>query len=99
MLHGELVRLRSLEISDAERAHAWVNDREVTQFTSARYPYSVATEEAWLRDMPANSFAAGVRLAIESFPRDVKSPQRSLVSCRICVERQDDIPAVALQAS
>lgn len=66
MLHGDLVRLRSLEISDAERAHTWVNDREVTQFTSARYPYSVATEEAWLRDMPANSFVAGVRLAIET---------------------------------
>lgn len=66
MLEGQVVNLRALEVTDAERVYRWVNDRDVTRFTSARYPYSMADEEAWLRDMAMNSYGDGVRLAIET---------------------------------
>ena len=66
MLEGELVRLRALEPSDAALLQRWVNDREVTHFTSARYLFSLQSEEAWVRERPPNSLANGVRLAIET---------------------------------
>ncbi len=67
MLEGRLVRLRALEAADLEREYRWVNDDEVTQYlASIRYPMSRADEERWLRDRPANSFASGVTLAIET---------------------------------
>lgn len=65
MLEGELVRLRALERSDAERLHAWVNDGEVTHHTSARYQRSLLDEERWFDELPPNGFG-GVRLAIET---------------------------------
>lgn len=66
MLKGRLINLRALEVTDAERVFRWVNDRDVNRFTSARYPFSMADEEAWLRDMAMNSYEDGVRLAIET---------------------------------
>ena len=66
MLVGQLVNLRALEVTDAERVYRWVNDRGVTRFTSARYPYSMADEETWLRGMAINSYGEGVRLAIDT---------------------------------
>ena len=44
MLDGKLVRLRALEPSDAERLYKWINDREVTHYLMARYPYSLEFE-------------------------------------------------------
>ena len=68
MLEGKLVRLRALEPTDAEAAHAWFNDREVTHFLAARYPISRADEERWLARVGGeeNGFANGVHLAIET---------------------------------
>ena len=66
MLEGKLVRLRPLESTDLERAHAWINDREVTHYLAARFPLSLADERRWLEEAPANSSAGGVRLAIET---------------------------------
>ncbi len=67
MIDGTLVRLRALEPSDAERAYAWINDREVTRFLMARYPMSHGDEERWLADSSGNNgFARDVRLAIET---------------------------------
>ena len=67
MLEGRLVRLRSLEPSDAERAYTWINDREVTRFLMARYPMSHGDEAKWLADSTlANGFANDVRLAIDT---------------------------------
>lgn len=68
MLDGELVRLRALESTDLERLYAWINDRELTRYLTARYPVSMAEEERWLKDIPANSLA-GVQLAIETKDR------------------------------
>lgn len=65
MLEGKMVRLRALEPADLERCYRWVNDGEVTHYLSLRYPLSMADEERWLREGPANGFA-GVRLAIET---------------------------------
>ena len=65
MLVGRSVRLRAMEPGDAERAHAWMNDPEVTYYLTARYP-SASAAENWLAGGPANSFAEGVRLAIET---------------------------------
>jgi RimJ/RimL family protein N-acetyltransferase len=66
MLEGKLVRLRAREPDDLERAYAWINDGEVTHQLTLRYPLSRADEERRLREMPSNTFANGVNLAIES---------------------------------
>jgi len=59
MLEGRLVKLRSQEMSDAERKHRWVNDREVTATLGNRYEWSLAAEEEFLRSRvsKAPSFA------------------------------------------
>jgi RimJ/RimL family protein N-acetyltransferase len=46
---GALVNLRPLEMSDLDRVHTWINDREVTRFLNARYPMPLLAEEQWLR--------------------------------------------------
>ena len=66
MLEGTLVRLRPLEPADLEREYRWINDREVTRYLAARYPIAMEQEERWLRELPANDFTHGVRLAIET---------------------------------
>ncbi len=67
MLEGTLVRLRAMELEDLEDALKWVNDREVTLWlTSLRYPMARKDEQKWFDDAPTNSFANGVRLAIET---------------------------------
>lgn len=66
MLEGESVILRAMEPADLERAHRWMNDPEVRRYVAMRYPMARTDEEAWLRDRPANSFAEGVRLAIDT---------------------------------
>jgi RimJ/RimL family protein N-acetyltransferase len=48
MLTGRLIRLRAVEETDAERCHAWVNDREVTQFMGMRFPVSLMQEREWV---------------------------------------------------
>jgi RimJ/RimL family protein N-acetyltransferase len=65
MLEGALVTLRPLEVTDADRGYAWINDREVTRYLMARYPLSRADEERWFAGAPTNSFS-GVRLGIET---------------------------------
>jgi RimJ/RimL family protein N-acetyltransferase len=47
MIRGEKVVLRALEATDAERCHAWINDPEVTQFLTMRFPVSLLAEERW----------------------------------------------------
>ncbi len=46
-LIGERTRLRAVEPADAEAAFRWVNDPEVTEHLSLRYPLSMTTEHAW----------------------------------------------------
>lgn len=55
MIEGKLVNLRAIEIGDAERAHRWMNDREVTEHLSMRYPISMAGEEAWIAGQAAKA--------------------------------------------
>jgi RimJ/RimL family protein N-acetyltransferase len=50
MIEGTLVNLRAVEMSDLERYAAWFNDPEVTRFLNKRYLFSLAAEEAWLRE-------------------------------------------------
>ncbi|MEX0785376.1 MAG: GNAT family protein [Dehalococcoidia bacterium] len=66
MLEGQLVRLRAIEPGDLEREYVWINDLEVTRYLTARYPMSRADEERWIQSASPNSFAQGVRLAIET---------------------------------
>jgi RimJ/RimL family protein N-acetyltransferase len=68
MIEGELVNLRALEMSDLERNCRWMNDREVTEHLSMRYPLSLAAEEVWMRDGTAKPMAFGVNVffAIET---------------------------------
>ncbi|MGH9368492.1 MAG: GNAT family N-acetyltransferase, partial [Thermoanaerobaculia bacterium] len=67
MLQGKLVRLRALEPTDLERAHSWVNDREVTQYLMLRYPMSLAEEQKYLTETSSQgSSFQDVRLAIET---------------------------------
>ena len=60
MIEGTIVNLRAPEMTDLERNHRWINDGEVTRFLAARYPMSLAAEEAWMRDV------AGKMMSFES---------------------------------
>jgi RimJ/RimL family protein N-acetyltransferase len=66
MIEGKLVRLRALEPTDAEKAFAWINDREVTQFLMARYPWSLAAEREFVTEAAKRMEFGEVRLAIET---------------------------------
>ena len=48
MIEGKLINLRAIEMTDLDRYHAWINDREVTRHLFMRYPMSYAAEEAWI---------------------------------------------------
>jgi RimJ/RimL family protein N-acetyltransferase len=50
MLEGRIVNLRARGMADLERNTRWINDREVTRFMAARYLWSSAAEEQWMRD-------------------------------------------------
>ncbi|MEX1253435.1 MAG: GNAT family protein [Dehalococcoidia bacterium] len=65
MLDGQLVRLRAIEPGDRERAHAWLDDPEVTYYLTMRYPLASA-DPMWLADAQPASFANGVYLAVET---------------------------------
>jgi RimJ/RimL family protein N-acetyltransferase len=41
------VRLRSVEMEDAERYFPWINDPDVTEHLQLRYPISRASQRAW----------------------------------------------------
>ncbi|MBI2766823.1 MAG: GNAT family N-acetyltransferase [Chloroflexi bacterium] len=45
---GELIRLRAREPEDEPLLHQWVNDAEVTEFLSVRYPLSHGQEKAFI---------------------------------------------------
>ena len=67
MIEGKLVNLRAREMTDADRMTRWINDREVTRFMGARYPWSAAAEEAFLRGTTSAPMAFGdVSFAIET---------------------------------
>jgi RimJ/RimL family protein N-acetyltransferase len=66
MVQGKLVRLRAVEPEDAERAYRWINDREVTQFLMARYPYSLVAERDWAANAAKPNEFGEARFAIET---------------------------------
>ena len=66
MIQGKLVRLRALEPTDAERAYKWINDREVTRFLMARYPYSLAFEQDFMAQAAKANDYSETRFAIET---------------------------------
>lgn len=67
MIEGKLVNLRAREMADVERMTCWINDREVTRFMGARYPWSSAAEEAFVRGRTSSPMTYGdVSLAIET---------------------------------
>jgi RimJ/RimL family protein N-acetyltransferase len=66
MIEGKMIRLRALEPLDVDRVHAWINDREVTQYLVARYPLSLAFEEEWLKKATHASEYGDARFAIET---------------------------------
>jgi RimJ/RimL family protein N-acetyltransferase len=45
---GRLIRLRAREAEDEPSFFRWINDPEVTEHLSARYPYSHVQEKAYL---------------------------------------------------
>ena len=67
MIEGKLVNLRAREMTDVERMTRWINDREVTRYMGARYPWSSEAEEAFLRGSTSKPMAFGdVLFAIET---------------------------------
>jgi RimJ/RimL family protein N-acetyltransferase len=64
MIRGEKVVLRAPEPEDLERCYVWMNDREVTRFTTMRFPISRGAELKWLQQ--DRDPAQVVELAIES---------------------------------
>ncbi|MEX0682046.1 MAG: GNAT family protein [Dehalococcoidia bacterium] len=66
MIEGKLVRLRALELADAERAYRWINDREVTRYLMARYPLSMENEKEWAEAASKRTGFSDLGLAIET---------------------------------
>ena len=71
MIEGKLVDLRAAEMSDLDRNLCWMNDREVTQYLSMRYPLTLAAEEIWMRETTSKPMAFGgdVLFAIDTKDR------------------------------
>ncbi len=66
-LEGERVRLRPLELSDAERFRVWFSDPEFFHYLAgAAYQLSLAAEEEFIRARQTNDWEHGVALAIEA---------------------------------
>lgn len=61
---GRLVRLRAVEPDDEPRYHSWVNDPEVTENLTLRYPISHAAEKKWIEDATSPNYGNAV-FAIE----------------------------------
>lgn len=63
-IESDKVRLRPLEIADADEFHAWASDSDVTQFSlsSYAYPQSKSDIVRWLTDI--NSSAKTISLGI-----------------------------------
>jgi RimJ/RimL family protein N-acetyltransferase len=66
MTGGKLVRLRPIELDDLERYVHWVNDPEVMRFQSARYPWSRAAEEDWIKEAMRKTSPPEIILAIDT---------------------------------
>lgn len=64
MIVGQKVRLRALEESDLERCYRWVNDPEVTEHLTLRFPMSTQQERQWL--LQASSGDGDKSFAIEA---------------------------------
>jgi len=47
MIKGDKLALRAIEPEDAQRCHRWINDPEVTQFLTMRFPISMLAERKW----------------------------------------------------
>jgi RimJ/RimL family protein N-acetyltransferase len=65
-LAGELTLLRAVEPADAERAYRWVNDLEVTEHLSLRYPISRESERDWAERASSAQSYTNVLFAIET---------------------------------
>jgi len=65
-LTGTRTRLRAVEPADAEALYRWINDPEVTEYLSARYPTSLGEERAWAGRAAGHTGYARVTLAIET---------------------------------
>lgn len=64
MILGRNVRLRALEETDLERCYTWINDPEVTEHLTARFPISMHDERQWL--LRASSGDGDKAFAIET---------------------------------
>lgn len=53
---GRLVRLRAKEPEDEPAFFRWINDHEVVEHLSARYPFSHAQEREWITATAAPGF-------------------------------------------
>ena len=54
MIKGKKIKLRALEKNDLEKWVRWLNDAEVTKFTTIIYPFSMEEEEEWYRKTTAD---------------------------------------------
>lgn len=68
MIRGAKVILRAPEPEDLERCYTWMNDREVTRYTTMRFPISRAAERKWLEH--ERNPAETVELAITTLAGD-----------------------------
>jgi RimJ/RimL family protein N-acetyltransferase len=64
-LTGERTRLRAVEPADGLSSYPWVNDLEVTEHISLRYPISRAAEREWAERTTAAQSYRHVAFAIE----------------------------------
>jgi len=66
MIEGKLVRLRAVELRDADNAYRWINDREVTRNLMARYPFSMEFEKEWVQGAAKRTDFSDLSLAMDT---------------------------------
>jgi RimJ/RimL family protein N-acetyltransferase len=62
---GRLIRLRAVEADDEARYHSWVNDPEVTENLTIRYPISHEGQRKWMEGATTPDYANAV-FAVEA---------------------------------
>ncbi len=74
-LEGERVRLRPFDLADAPTTRRWVDDAEIVRLTGGvPYPFSLAAEEAAIRNEQTNDWDHGVHLVVEATGGEIPTP-------------------------
>lgn len=84
MIEGKRVKLRAIELGDAETYHAWINDAETNQWRGLYHPTSKAGADTWIQEQSMPS-PDRLSLSIEASTESASVTHVGLIGIRgIC---------------